>query len=467
MELSPLGFGVMRLPQNSDGSFPASTIALLHRAYECGINYFDTGYEYLGGKSESLIRDTLVMNYPRNSFCIADKLPVWRISSHDDMERIFATQLERLGTQYIDYYLLHAMNASYWEIMQKLDVLEFLDKKKQSGQIQKIGFSIHDNEITLENMLSAYGWDFCQLQINYYDWYAQHARENYRLCEERGIPVMVMEPIGGGRLLRLPPDAKAIVQNAALTPSQLALRFLMGLSDVAVTLIGATTEEQLNADIATVSNIFDATSNCDDSIFENIVKTIQSKSTIPCTACKYCVKECPQKVDIPLCFQKYNDYKLLGLPDQYTNLGEFYFNCVPIECQASNCIACGNCVKRCPQHIDIPYELEKVHIAASTELIGISPNDLSKKIAKNAVIVCFGAGGMGKSFINILSSFGYNVDYLCDNSSEMWGKKVDNIEIISPKRLAEMKDQAVVFISSQHYDDIYKQLTEIGISVCN
>ncbi|MDE7203126.1 MAG: aldo/keto reductase, partial [Lachnospiraceae bacterium] len=438
MRLSPLGFGVMRLPQNPDGSFPASTISLLHRAYECGINYFDTGYEYLRGESESLIRDALVLNYSRDSFCIADKLPVWRISSRDDMERIFATQLERLGTQYIDFYLLHAMNASYWRNMQKLHVLEFLDAKKRSGQIRKIGFSLHDNEITLENMLSAYDWDFCQLQINYYDWYAQHAIENYRLCEEREIPILVMEPIGGGRLIKLPPEAEQMVQDCSLTPSQLALRFLMGLSDVAVTLTGAITEEQLNENIATVSDIGDIISNSDDVIFENIVKIIQSKSAIPCTACKYCNRECPQKVDIPLCFQKYNDYKLLGLPSQYTNLGEFYFNCVPEEYQASNCIACGRCVKRCPQHINIPSELKKVHIAASAELIGVSPDELSNKISGNTKIVCFGAGGMGKSFINILSSFGYKVDYLCDNSSELWGKKVDSIEIISPKRLADM-----------------------------
>lgn len=467
MDLSPLGFGVMRLAQNSDGSFPESTVALLHRAYECGINYFDTGYEYLGGRSESLIRDALVLNYPRDCFCIADKLPVWRISSRDDMERIFATQLERLGTQYIDCYLLHAMNASYWRTMQNLDVLAFLEEKKQSGQIRKVGFSLHDNEMTLENMLSAYDWDFCQLQINYYDWYAQHAKENYRICEERGIPVMVMEPIGGGRLIKLPPEAEAMVQDCGLTPSQLALRFLMGLSNVAVTLTGATTGEQLDENIGSMCGVCDAGSHGDHLIFEDIVKIIQSKSAIPCTACKYCVKECPRKVDIPLCFQKYNDCKLLGIPNQYANLGEFYFNCVPIESQANNCIACGKCVKRCPQHIDIPHELKKVHIDASAELIGASPDELSRIITDNSVIVCFGAGGMGKSFINILASFGYQVDFLCDNSSKMWGKKVDDVEIISPERLAEMKDHALVFISSQYYDDIYKQLTEIGISVCN
>lgn len=467
MELSPLGFGVMRLAQNSDGSFPASTVELLHRAYECGINYFDTGYEYLRGRSESLIREALVLNYPRDRFYIADKLPVWRISSRKDMEEIFSIQLERLGTQYIDFYLLHAMNTSYWRAMQKCDVLAFLEEKRKNGQIRKVGFSFHDNEMTLKDMLAAYDWDFCQLQINYYDWYAQHAKENYMICEEHGIPVMVMEPIGGGRLVKLPPEAADLVRDYGFTPSQLALGFSMDLPGVAVTLTGATTEEQLNENIDSMCETYSVGSHGEKPIFEDIVRIIQGKSAIPCTACKYCVKECPGKVDIPLCFQKYNDYKLLGIPSQYANFGEFYYNCIPIESQANNCIACGKCVKRCPQHINIPYELKKVHMNASTELIGVSPDELSGKITEDSVVVCFGAGSMGKLFIDILESFGYQVDYLCDNSSKMWGNHVNGVEIISPERLAQLKDDAVVFISSQHYDDIFRQISEMGVSVCN
>lgn len=465
MKLSPLGFGVMRLPQNPDGSFPETTYALLRRAYENGINYFDTGYEYLGGKSETLVRDTLVANYPRGSFCIADKLPVWKVSCRGDMEKLFAIQLERLGTDYFDFYLLHSMNAGYWDAMQRLDVLKFLEEKKQCGQIHKVGFSLHDNESVLKNMLSAYDWDFCQLQINYYDWYAQHSRENYQLCEERGIPVTVMEPVGGGRLAKLPPEAEAKVHENGLTPPQLALEFVTGLPNVAVTLTGAISEAQLEQNIAAVSDIGGVNRN--NSIYEDIVRIIQGKSAIPCTACKYCVKECPKGIDIPLCFQKYNDYRLLGLPDQYADLGAFYFNCVPVEQQAHNCIACGKCSRRCPQKIDIPHELKKVHIAASTELMGISYGELKQKINSDSIIVCFGAGGMGISFMNILMSFGYKVDYFCDNSDKTWGKKVNGIEIISPERLAGMKDRAAVFVSSNYYDAISRQLAEMDIQVCN
>lgn len=467
IKLSRLGFGVMRLPQDADGSFPEATKDLLHKVYNCGINYFDTGYEYLGGRSETLIRDTLVSSYPRDSFYIADKLPVWRVSNRDDMERIFATQLERLGTHYFDFYLLHAMNAAYWDNMRSLDVLSFLDEKKRNGQIRKVGFSFHDNEATLETILRAHHWDFCQLQINYYDWYAQHAKENYKLCEERGIPVMVMEPVGGGRLVKLPSEAERMICERGLTPPQLALQFTAALPNVAVTLTGAVTEAEFNENIAAVSDVETAVQDCDELLFRDIVKIIQSKSAIPCTACKYCVKECPRGVDIPLCFQKYNDYKLLGLPGQYANLGEFYFNCIPMEHQAQKCISCGKCARRCPQKIDIPSELRRVYFAAVKEFVGVAPEELSQKIGENEVIVCFGAGGMGKSYINILASFGYQVDYLCDNSSKLWGKKVDGIEIISPKRLMEMKDRAVVFISSQYYDAIFEQLAEIGVQVCN
>lgn len=467
MKLSRLGFGVMRLPQEVDGSFPESTKDLLHKAYNCGINYFDTGYEYLGGKSETLIRDTLVSGYPRDSFYIADKLPVWRVSNRDDMERIFATQLERLGTDYIDFYLLHSMNAAYWNNMRKLDVLSFLDEKKRNGQIRKVGFSMHDDETTLQSILSAYHWDFCQLQINYYDWYAQHAEENYKLCEERGIPVMVMEPLGGGRLVKLPAEAERTVREHGVTPAQLALKFMTVLPNVAVVLTGAVAEVELIENIAAMSDVDAVAQDCDELLFQDIVKIIHSKSAIPCTACKYCVKECPQGVDIPLCFQKYNDYKLLGLPGQYANLGEYYFNCIPTEHQANKCISCGKCVRRCPQKIDIPDELRRVYLAAAKEFIGVSPEELSQRIGKNDVIVCFGAGEMGKSFINILASFGCQVDYLCDNSSRLWGKKVNGIEIISPKKLEEMKDHAAVFISSKYFDEICRQLVEMGVNVCN
>lgn len=460
-----LGFGTLRLPQNPDGSFPASTPALVRSAYEKGIRYFDTGYEYLGGKAETLLGETLVDQYPRETLCLADKLPVWRVSCRADMERIFAEQLRRLHTDYIDCYLLHAMNAQYWKSMEAADVLSFLEDKRKSGQIRAAGFSLHDSDDTLRQMLDAGHWDFCQLQINYYDWKAQHAEENYRLCRAAGIPVTVMEPLGGGRLLRLPEEAREALRSNGFTPAGLALHFLTTLPGIAVVLTGAANEEQLAENLNAIAAPLDEARAAQAR--EAVIQAIRGKSAIPCTACKYCVGECPRGVDIPLIFQKYNDCKLLGLPSHFKGLGAFYFDSVPAEHQAQLCVRCGKCARRCPQKIDIPAELNRVHRAASADYLGVRADELERLVPAGATVVCFGAGVMGKNFVMILESLGYRVSFFCDNASALWGTQADGIDIISPQRLAEMKENAVVFIASVHERAIRAQLSELGVTVCN
>ena len=460
-----LGFGTLRLPQNPDGSFPAATSALLQSAYEKGIHYFDTGYEYLGGRAEALLGEALVTQYPREKLCIADKLPVWRVSSRADMERVFAEQLQRLQTDHIDCYLLHAMNAQYWKAMETADVLSFLEDKRKSGQIRFAGFSLHDDADTLKTILSSYNWDFCQLQINYYDWKAQHAEENYHVCHGAGIPVTVMEPLGGGRLLKLPEGMQRKLAEYGITPASLALDFFNNLPDVAIVLTGATDESQLDENLHAISAPLDK--ELASKAREKAVRSILEASAIPCTACKYCVNECPRGVDIPLIFQKYNDYKLLGVPSHFKGLGAFYFDSVPAEHQAHLCIRCGKCAKRCPQKIDIPAELKRVHRAASADYLGVTVDELDQLIPDGATVVCFGAGVMGKRFVIILESLGYRVSYFCDNASKSWGTQVDGIEIISPKRLSDMKDRATVFIASAYVREIRAQLTEMGIRICN
>ncbi len=460
-----LGFGTLRLPQNPDGSFPASTSTLLQSAYEKGIRYFDTGYEYLGGRAEALLGETLVARYPRENLCLADKLPVWRVSSRTDMERIFTEQLQRLKTDYIDCYLLHAMNAQYWKAMEAADVLSFLEEKQRIGQIRFVGFSLHDDASTLKTMLAAYNWNFCQLQINYYDWKAQHAEENYRVCRAAGIPITVMEPLGGGRLLRLPEGAKETIRRYGFTPAGLALHFFTTLPGITVVLTGATNDNQLDENLHAISAPLDK--ELASKAREKAVRSILEASAIPCTACKYCVNECPRGVDIPLIFQKYNDYKLLGVPSHFKGLGAFYFDSVPAEHQAHLCIRCGKCAKRCPQKIDIPAELKRVHRAASADYLGVTVDELDRLIPDGATVVCFGAGVMGKRFVIILESLGYRVSYFCDNASKSWGTQVDGIEIISPKRLSDMKDRAAVFIASAYVREIRAQLTEMGVRICN
>jgi len=466
MRISKLGFGVMRLKQNADGSFPQETINLMHKAYEFGINYFDTGYEYLNEKSESLICDTLVKCYLRESFFIADKLPIWRIKRENDLGKIFSLQLERLNTSYIDFYLLHGLNSDYWKMVKEFKVLDFLTEQKRVGKIHRVGFSFHDDIKTLKMILTSYEWDFCQLQINYYDWYAQCANEKYRICEDYGIPVMIMEPLGGGRLTKLPEEIMETLSKYEVTPTQFGLKFLCNLSNVAVILSGAVNEKQLQENVDTISS---KAKLYDDNLYRNIVRVIQSKSTIPCTACRYCVNECPKHIDIPLVFQKYNDSKLLGIPNQYSNFGEFYFKGIPFSQQAHNCIQCRKCMKRCPQKIHIPDELKRVHESAVYSFLGLPLSELREKLIKRGKkLVCFGAGEEGRNLQNILESIGCKVGFFCDNNPDRWNKNFNRLKILSPAQLATKKEEVMVYISSNnYYEDIHRQLMDMGIEICN
>ncbi len=358
VELSPLGFGVMRLPM-SGGSFPEKVYALLDRAMERGINYYDTAYPYLGGKSEVLIREALVERYPRERFYIADKLPVWLCGDREDMERIFNTQLERLGVKWIDFYLLHGLHKTRWEDIYQKGVLDFLEEKKREGRIRSIGFSFHDTAPVLEKIVEAFPWEFAQLQINYYDWEAIHVKECYDCLEEREIPCMVMEPVGGGRLSRLPEEAERILREVHLDRSiaSWAIRFVASLSNVAVTLSGMSNESQLEDNILQFQNM-GPLSEEEKRAIDKVNHIIDSFHAVPCTGCGYCVEECPRGVDIPQIFKRYNDYRM------FENMARFdidYFAFVPEGKRGDVCIRCNKCSKKCPQKIAIPDEIGKIH----------------------------------------------------------------------------------------------------------
>lgn len=457
-----MGFGVMRLAQNDDGSFPEKTRELLHKAFISGVRYFDTGYEYLKSKSEMLIREELISNYSRDELIIADKLPVWRTSNFDDFERILDEQLTRLGVSYIDFYLLHALNSVYWPKVREADVIAFLERKKSEGVIKNIGFSFHDNVDTLNTILNDYEWDFCQLQLNYYDWLMQGGQENYNLCNKKGIPVSVMEPLGGGRLVNIPDKARDIASNSGFSPAALALNYVSNLPRVFMILSGATNENQLNENL----NAIKSDLCVDDDIYHKITDIIREKCVIQCTGCGYCLKECPRNVNIPLCFQKYNDSKLLGLPGQYKSLGEFYFDCIPDSNQASNCIKCGKCRKRCPQKIDIPNELERIHQKAEEELLGITKDQLYK-IAENKLLVCFGAGAKGFKVSEILNKYDIKLSFFSDNAERFWGNIINGIPVISPSQISEKKEDYAILIASNYYEEIKNQLLSLGINVIN
>ena len=460
MSLSPLGFGVMRLYQNADGSFPQEAHTLLSAAYEKGINFFDTAYFYLGGNSETLIRDSIVNKYPRDSFYISDKMPVWDCKDIDDMERVFAIQLDRLGVDYIDFYLLHALQRQRWFDIRDKGVIDFLNKKRNEGKILKAGFSLHDNRATLDMILNEFDWDFSLLQINYYDWIIQRAKDNYALLLERGIPCFVMEPVGGGRLSKLPEKAEELLKG--ITPdasiSSWALRFVAGLPNVAVTLSGMNSMAQLEDNIATFSPIVPL-SDGENAAINKAVDIFGQCNAITCSSCMYCADECPELVDIPHIFQIYNDWKMFSCA---RSMDIEYFAVLADGRRADSCISCGKCVEKCPQSIDIPQELKRIHDTAIGLSIGI---DIDKLRSKDNIVL-FGSGADGRRALSLLKEAEIGVIGFCDNNPKLWGGSIDGVEVLSPQKLPET-ETTVLITSSKYHDAIKEQLADMGISAVN
>lgn len=468
MELSPLGFGVMRLPVGGE-DFPESVYELFHQAMEKGINYYDTAYFYMGEKSEILVREALVKRYSRDQFYIADKLPVWECGSKEDMERIFQVQLKRLGIEWIDFYLLHGLNRKSWERSYEKGVLDFLQRKREEGKIRKIGFSFHDTLDVLKEIERAYSWDFIQLQINYYDWDAIGARDCYGYLVEKGIPCMVMEPVGGGRLSKLPKEAEDLLKKVHpdWSIASWAVRYVADLSNVAVILSGMSDERQLKDNVEQFQEkvVFGEE---EKKAVRQVVDILNSYQTIPCSGCRYCMEECPKGVDIPQIFRRYNDSCL------FENMAGFdvdYFAFVPEGKRGDSCIKCQKCVNRCPQKIDIPGELEKLHRHAVALAVGMKDGELEEFVRQHKVakkkIICFGAGEKGIRAKQFFQKAGCEVAYFCDNAKEKWGSLVEGTEVIGPKRLKELYDtgEVCVLIASGYRKEIQEQLVGMGIEV--
>ena len=465
MELSPLGFGVMRLPMEG-GGFSQEVYALLDKAMKNGINYYDTAYPYLQGKSEVLIREALVKRYDRDSFYIADKLPVWECKNREDMERIFQIQLERLGVDYIDFYLLHGLHKNRWEDIYEKAVLNFLEEKKRKGKICKIGFSFHDTLDALVQIEKKYHWDFIQLQINYYDWEMIGVRECYEYLSDRDIPCMVMEPVGGGRLSHLPEKAEKIFKRICpeQSISSWAMKFVASLPNVAVTLSGMNNENQLSDNLEQFSNKRSLT-DMENHAIEQVVDIIHSYNAIPCSGCRYCIETCPKGVDIPQIFKRYNDSCM------FENMARFdvdYHAFIPEGKRGDSCIQCQSCSKSCPQKIDIPQELEKIHKFALGLSIGLEEKrlDYFLRCSSDKKIICFGAGQQGRRAKKILRDMRCEVAYFCDNAESKWGTFVDGIEVVSPDKMEELYKSGgfYILITSAYHKEIKKQLREMNIT---
>lgn len=362
-ELSILGFGCMRFPTKNGSIDEERSIALIRECIHKGINYFDTAYFYNGGKSESILGKALQGGY-REKVKIATKLPPFMVKKLDGAKSIFATQLKKLQTDYIDYYLLHMLqDKAGFERLNNLGIIEWLEELKKEGIIRNIGFSFHGSRNDFEEILKSYSWDFCQIQYNYMDVNNQAGKYGLQLAHSMGIPVIVMEPLRGGRLAdKLPKEVISEFKSYSekRSPAEWALRWVWNHPEVTVVLSGMSDEKQLEENVKTASDaIPNSLSEEELKVFDRVMDIMHMKTKVPCTGCSYCMP-CPFGVNIPACFSVYNDKYLLNEKSSkiiyYRTLGGLSKQ----PAYASVCKGCGKCESKCPQHIEIRKELGKI-----------------------------------------------------------------------------------------------------------
>ncbi|MDF2540421.1 MAG: aldo/keto reductase [Herbinix sp.] len=369
-QLSILGFGCMRFPTKGNSIDEPRAIAMIRDSIAKGVNYFDTAYIYHGGKSESLLGQALLGGY-REKVKIATKLPPFMVNKLDNAKKIMATQLERLQTNYIDYYLLHMLtDKPMFDRLVSLGVLEWLEQLKKEGTVKNIGFSFHGKKTDFEDIVQAYPWDFCQIQYNYLDENNQATKSGLLLAASLGIPVIVMEPLRGGKLVNnLPEKVIKTFQSydKHRTPAEWALRWVWNHPEVTVLLSGMSTEEQI-ADNIRIASETEANSLSEEErkVFAKVKEVMMEKTKVPCTACAYCMP-CPAGVDIPGCFSSYNDKYLLNDKSARWKYMQTLGALSVKPAYASMCKECGKCEKHCPQNIEIRKELRTV----SKEMEGI------------------------------------------------------------------------------------------------
>ncbi len=367
IDVSALGFGLMRLPvidKDNSKIDEVKAAEMVRYAIDNGVNYFDTAFPYhaadftKGGSSEPFLGKVL-KEINRKDIYIATKLPSWIISSRADMDRLLDQQLERLNTDYIDFYLLHGLNRNMWKNLQDNNALEFLDKALDSGRIKFAGFSFHDDISVFKEITDAYEWKFCQIQYNYFDQDFQAGREGLNYASERDIAVVVMEPLRGGALVnRLPFEVRQLMKSSGNGWSNVewAMRWIWSHSDVATILSGMSDIGQLRENIALAGEVSEEfLTEKDSKIIEEAKKMLEDLQKVSCTTCGYCTP-CPEGVDIPRNFSLFNDHHMFRDPAAVMRYRTFLSD----QGKASNCIQCGLCLEKCPQQIAIPEELEKV-----------------------------------------------------------------------------------------------------------
>ena len=354
---SLLGYGCMRFPLDPETKHidEARAAALIRRAMEGGIIYYDTAWPYHDGESEPFLGRTL-SQYPRDSYYLATKLPCWEIDSRQQAAELFERQLERLQTGYVDFYLLHSLSRKTWQRMLELDVLSLLEEYRRQGKICRLGFSFHDSYEAFEEILNYREWDFCQIQLNYMDVNHQAGLRGLELARSRGVPVVVMEPVKGGSLAQLPQEVTEPLKglDPAASDASWALRWVASQPGVAVVLSGMSTPEQLEENLDTFSR-FCPLNEGEKQAVEKTADRLRSRLKNGCTGCRYCLP-CPKGVDIPKNFQIWNNMAMYG---NRTLTGRAWRDLEP-GARGDQCVGCGRCETLCPQHIPIREHLSRL-----------------------------------------------------------------------------------------------------------
>lgn len=357
--VSLLGYGLMRLPlkdrRNQSEIDKEKAQELIDRAMAGGVNYYDTAWVYHQGMSERFAGEAL-KKYPRESYYLADKMPVWEVKSLDDAKRIFQEQLDRCQAEYFDFYLMHSLNGGAWPNVRDNGALEYARQMKKEGKVKNLGFSFHGDNKDLAVIADFGGWDFAQIQLNYFDW-DDYSKEQYEILTSHGIPVVVMEPLKGGELANLQPKTLEMLTNArpGTTAAQWAFEFIASLPNVLTILSGMTYMEHVEENLKTFSPI-EPLSDEGKELLVKVKEFMKEEGKIPCTTCRYCTP-CPVGVAIPDIFKMYNNYRSSLV--KWMSQREYFQ--LEKGSRADACVECGACLKKCPQKINIPEELKRVH----------------------------------------------------------------------------------------------------------
>ena len=359
-ELSMLGFGCMRFTRKGSSIDVEKAESEILAAYRAGVNYYDTAYIYPG--SEAALGEIFERNHIREKINIATKLPQYMIKSRRDLDKYFDEELSRLRTTYFDYYLMHHLtDLPMWEKLKEIGIAEWIKEKKEAGAIRNIGFSYHGNTDNFQKILNHYDWDFCQILYNYLDEVSQAGVDGLKAAAARGIPVVIMEPLRGGKLVNmLPADAKKVMQESGRgwSPAEWAFRWLYNQPEVTVVLSGMNTLQMVEENCRTASEAQPGhLTESDFEVLEKVKKIIREKEKVGCTGCRYCMP-CPKGVDIPGIFRCYN-----AMFTESKSQGRFQFaqtvGLTKEPAFATQCVRCGKCEQHCPQNIPIREKLKE------------------------------------------------------------------------------------------------------------